>query len=122
LSFGWPARLAPAGIDVVKPIMDTAPTAIAGVYQSVVENTLVTLDGAGSYDPEGEAVTYAWSQVTGRAVTLIGANTASTRFTAPDVAESTTLLFKLEVCDEPDPTSLCDADSVMVTVRPSAAS
>ena len=118
MSFGWPPRLGPAGIDLVKPIVDSAPTAIAGVYQSVDENTLVTLGGAGSYDPEGEAVTYAWSQVSGPSVTLIGANRASTTFTAPDIAESTTLLFMLEVCDEADPTSLCGADWVTVTVRP----
>jgi hypothetical protein len=39
-------------------------------------------------------------------------------FTAPDVAAPTTLTFTLQVCDEADPTSLCDTDTVVVTVNP----
>jgi hypothetical protein len=40
---------------------DTAPVANAGKLQSVVINTPVTLDGSGSTDADGDALTYSWS-------------------------------------------------------------
>jgi hypothetical protein len=39
------------------------PVADAGRTQSVPERTTATLDGQNSYDPEGDALTYAWMQV-----------------------------------------------------------
>jgi K319L-like, PKD domain len=96
---------------------DTAPTADAGPDQTVAPGALVTLDGTGSTDPEDEALTYAWTQLSGPAVTLTGADTANPTFTAP---ASGTLEFQLEVCDEANPDSLCSTDTVMVTVQPPA--
>ena len=39
------------------------PVADAGQTQSVPERTTATLDGQNSYDPEGAALSYAWTQV-----------------------------------------------------------
>jgi hypothetical protein len=77
-----------------------APTANAGADQSVNERTLVTLDGSASTDPDNDALTYAWTQTGGPAVTLSDATATKPTFTAPDVAAAgATLTFALVVTD-----------------------
>jgi hypothetical protein len=89
-----------------------APTANAGADQTVALGGSVNLTGTGSTDPEDEPLDYAWTQTSGTAVTLTGADTATPSFTAPN--GPATLTFELEVCDsEP----LCATDTVVVTVQ-----
>ncbi|MCE2518359.1 MAG: hypothetical protein J4G15_00815 [Alphaproteobacteria bacterium] len=88
-----------------------APVASAGSDFAVDPGAAVTLDGSASSDPDGDALAYAWSQVSGTAVTLAGANTASASFTAPE--ESGDLSFSLTVTD---PGGLSGSDEVVVTV------
>ena len=57
------------------------PIANAGPSQSGMPAGTVTLNGSGSYDPLGEALTYAWSQISGPAVTISNANQAIATFT-----------------------------------------
>ena len=54
----------------------------------------MTLNGTGSYDPLGEALTYAWTQISGPQVALSGANTAIATFTS---AADQTYSFRLTV-------------------------
>jgi serine protease len=75
-----------------------APQANAGPDQVVLPNTLVTLDGTGSTDLDGEIVSFAWTQIAGQPVVLTGADTATPSFTAPD--PSGTLTFRLDVADD----------------------
>jgi MYXO-CTERM domain-containing protein len=90
-----------------------APVANAGTDQTVNEGTAVTLNGTGSTDPDGNTLTYAWSQTAGPTVTLTGANTAQPAFTAPAVTADTVLTFRVTVSDG----TLSSADTVNITVK-----
>ena len=89
----------------------STPTADAGFDQIVESGATVTLDGSGSYDPEGNPLTYLWTHI-GITVTLSNANAIKPTFTAPPGV--TSLTFKLEVTNE---TGLKSADEVTVTVK-----
>ncbi len=72
------------------------PVADAGPDQIGVSAGPIQLDGSGSYDPEGDPVTFAWTQISGPAVSLTGANAARASFTA---AAGVTYVFRLSVTD-----------------------
>jgi len=77
-----------------------APTANAGPDQTVAEGTGVTLDGTSSFDPDGSALSYQWTQVAGVTVTLSNATAAMPGFTAPAVNPGgAALTFQLVVND-----------------------
>ena len=96
---------------------NAAPNAVAGAGQRVVSGGRVTLNGSGSNDPDGDALTYSWSQTLGPAVTLSDPSAAQPTFTAPTVTSDTLLQFRLSVSD---PAGLVDSASVSVTVTASA--
>jgi hypothetical protein len=74
-----------------------APIANAGTNATAAFGDLVTLDGTGSSDPDGNLLTYTWTQTSGPAVTLNFANPAKPTFVAP--ASTSTLAFSLTVSD-----------------------
>ena len=79
---------------------NTAPTANAGADLTVPENSPVALDGTGSSDVNGDALSYTWTQIAGTPVTLSDATAASPTFTAPSVGlAGATLTFSLKVFD-----------------------
>ena len=59
---------APASVTIT--VQDRAPTAMAGSNTSVLPGTVYTLDRSGSSDPDGDTITYAWTQTSGTSVTL----------------------------------------------------
>ena len=65
------------------------PVADAGIDQTlananaVAEGSPVTLHGEDSFDIDNDVIDFAWTQVSGPAVTLTGANTANPTFDAP---------------------------------------
>ena len=77
---------------------NTPPTVDAGTDQTVGEGDTVTLSGTAT-DPEGDAVSYRWSDTSGSGITFANASSASTTFTAPDVPSDTTYTFRLTVSD-----------------------
>lgn len=81
--------------DVIAPT-NTPPVANAGSNQNVNTGALVTLDGSGSYDPDGDTITYTWTQTSGPAVALTGATSKNPSFTATTAG---TYTFSLVVND-----------------------
>jgi hypothetical protein len=82
------------------PIANTSPD------QRVNEGDLVTLNGSGSFDPDGEIVSYTWgiedSDDEAPPVSLNGQNTSIATFTASMVAgnvNANSYLFELTVTD-----------------------
>lgn len=87
-------------VSIVISNVNQPPVAHAGADQTKNENTLVTLDGSGSHDPDLDGLSYHWSQIGGPGVALTGATTASPTFTAPNVAAGGAFLtFQLVVHD-----------------------
>jgi cysteine-rich repeat protein len=92
---------------------DGPPNADAGVAFSVNEAQAVALDGSHSNDPDNDPLTFAWVQIGGTSVALVGANTSQPTFTAPAVAfGGETLTFQLTVTAN----GLTDTDTVSVSV------
>ncbi len=79
--------------------LNTAPVADAGPDQNVYTGTLVTLDGSGSHDADGDSLTYQWRLVSspaGSAAALVDATTSAPSFT-PDI--DGTYVAELKVSD-----------------------
>lgn len=74
-----------------------APIADAGPDQLNASAGTITLDGSASYDPDGDAITFQWDQVSGPAVGLTGKNESRATFAA---AAGQTYSFRLTVKDE----------------------
>jgi hypothetical protein len=84
----------------VPPIANTSPD------QRVNEGDLVTLNGSGSFDPDGKIVSYTWgiedTDDEAPPLSLNGQNTSIATFTAPMVAgnvNANSYLFELTVTD-----------------------
>jgi len=73
------------------------PVANAGPNLSNVPAGTVTLDGSASYDPDGDPITFLWTQTAGPQVTLSGPTTSRPTFTA---AAGQTYNFRLVVKDD----------------------
>ena len=90
----------PVRVSISISNVNQPPVAEAGADQTRNEQTLVTLDGSGSQDPDLDGLHYSWTQTAGPSVILTGASTASPTFTAPNVAAGGVVLtFQLIVND-----------------------
>jgi hypothetical protein len=101
-----------AAVEDDGPPPNQAPDANAGADQNVTAGAAVTLQGGGSTDPDGDALTFEWrtlSSPSGVTVSLTGAATAQATFT-PTVAG--VYEFELTVSDG----ELATRDTVRVTV------
>ncbi|MBC8162413.1 MAG: PKD domain-containing protein, partial [Roseiflexaceae bacterium] len=98
------------------PAENQAPTANAGLDQTVAAGGTAVLNGAGSSDAEGGALTYSWQQTAGPAVTLSSSSTAQPTFVTP--SQPATLAFQLVVTDNFGVTSAVDEVQVRVIDTP----
>ena len=91
------------------------PAANAGIDQTVLEQSTVTLDGSNSYDPDDGIASYRWKQIAGDSVTFSDPTSAQPTFEAPSLDESgdQPLIFELVVTDSG---GLQSSDSTNVTV------
>ncbi len=90
-------------VNIKNSAANQAPVAAATVTPaSIYEGTFVTLDGTTSTDPDGNTLTYSWTQVSGPAVTFISNSGGIATFNAPtDVPYpgGVSLTFRLAVSD-----------------------
>lgn len=117
---------APALVTVTVRNVNRPPTANAGPNQTVNEGTVVTLNGTGSSDPDGNSLTFVWKQTVGPSVTLSSTTVAQPTFVTPQVtAADTTLTFQLVVNDgqvnsAPATVNITVRDVVIVTPPPAS--
>ncbi len=97
--------------EVLIKINNVAPTADAGSDVILDAGTEVVLSGARSQDPNGDLLSYLWSQVEGEAVAIAGADTQEASFIP---YEAGIYQFQLVVFDGQTYSS---PDEVMVTVN-----
>jgi hypothetical protein len=74
----------------------------------------VTIDGCGASDPDGDTITYLWTQTQGESITLTDRTSPTLSFVTSTVKQSTTLAFQLTVNEG----SLSDKASVQFLVLP----
>jgi len=107
-----------ATVTVSVSAVNDGPTANAGSDQTVASGASFTLSGSGT-DPEGDSLTYTWSQTAGSSVASFNTTQASPSVTAPTLLSSDsamTLTFSLSVSDG----AASASDTVNITVNPPA--
>src|SRR5690606_17549036 len=80
----------------VEVAADGLPVVDAGVDLAVASREVVVLHAVAS-DPDGDALSFAWTQLEGPAVVLEAAASAQPRFVAPSVLAETELAFEVVV-------------------------
>ncbi|HPR34542.1 MAG TPA: M6 family metalloprotease domain-containing protein [Anaerolineaceae bacterium] len=94
-------------------VTNQSPVANAGPDQFVFTNLMVTLDGSGSFDPDGNyPLTYSWSQVSGPAVTLSNPGAVYPTFIAP--SQPAIVVLQLVVTDSLG--AIAIPDNVIITI------
>ncbi len=93
---------------------NTPPVAVVVAPASLGEGESAVLSAAGSVDPDGGALSYRWQQLSGPALSLSGASSASLALVAPTVCADDLVTLELEVCDAE---GACDQAVVAISVQ-----
>ncbi|MBO6512791.1 MAG: tandem-95 repeat protein, partial [Phycisphaerales bacterium] len=102
-------------VDVLVNAVNDAPTVEAGANFAVDSGDTGTLTANGE-DPEGKAVLYNWTQISGPEVEISDAGSSEATFGAPSVDEDAELVFQVEVTDGTSTT----IDTITVQVNANA--
>ncbi|MFO8051892.1 MAG: fibronectin type III domain-containing protein [Thermoplasmatota archaeon] len=97
------------------------PIAMVGPDQSATEGDIIHLDGSGSYDPDGDLLSYDWTKISPGSldVVLKEKNTPTPHFSVDLTNFPVTFVFELEVSDGYEHELLIyNRDRVTVTVTP----
>jgi len=79
--------------------VEAAPIAVINAPANVQEGSSATVDASGSFDPNGDDLTFTWTQLSGSPVS-VSANAASFSFEAPKVSSQNGIVsFELTVDD-----------------------
>ena len=98
-------------VSVTVDAVNQVPVADAGDDQVANIGETVMLDGSSSYDSDGDAVSFIWSQVQGARVSLTSSNSATPSFVP---TEAGVYIFELRVYDGIDTSS---PDTITITVQ-----
>jgi hypothetical protein len=94
-----PAQIPRVRYEVLSRVVrsgNSAPVADAGPNQTLASAQTATLNGSGSYDPDGDAMTYLWTQESGPTVSISNATSSIATFAA---AAGQSYTFRLTVRD-----------------------
>jgi chitinase len=86
-------------VDPVEPVVTNHAPVATAADQIVTGPVTVTLDGSASTDPDGDAITYKWTQVSGPTMTISNSTKAKATFKAVAVTADQTMVFRLTVKD-----------------------
>jgi len=76
-------------------LLGSGPAVILTSVLYAAYGDTVKMDASNSYDPDGNAITFQWSQISGPSVVLSDTTSAAPTFTAPDT--TTPLVFQVQV-------------------------
>ncbi len=103
-----------ATINITVNPVNGLPSVVVGTAQTVNEQAVVSLSGSAT-DSDGSIVSLVWSQLSGTTVTLTDDGSGAANFTAPVLATTEILTFRLTATDNTG--SIASAD-IAVTVNP----
>ncbi|MCG8488530.1 MAG: Ig-like domain-containing protein [Chromatiales bacterium] len=89
----------PADDEVTPQPVNQPPVASISGNQSTTSGETVTLDGSASNDPDGDSLSFFWTQTGGETLNLVNNSNPSLSFIAPEVTQTSSLSFRLTVND-----------------------
>ncbi|MEN8170800.1 MAG: Ig-like domain-containing protein [Pseudomonadota bacterium] len=96
-------------------VPNIAPVVVLPAEVSADEETVASLSASGSFDQDGNVASYSWSQLSGPAVTLSGADSANVSFIAPTLIVADVVTLRALLTDNEGESAYAD---VAVQINP----